>query len=104
MISIVTSAEGDIVHVHADKQGLSLLERAVAQLRLSAEKGDCGHEHLFSASWGGRELSETALGEERLAGYRQVHHLKLFGWTDEWARRHELVSTQAPAEPPRPAS
>lgn len=90
MLSIVTEPNGDVVYVHADSAGIVELEAAVARLKKRLLAGDCPHDHLMSASWGGGELSETMLAEEQGKGCRQVHHITLYGWNEEWARKHGL--------------
>ena len=91
MLSIVAEPTGDVVYVHADSEGLEVLERAVAALRESVAQGKCEHDHLFTEVCGGSELTETMLVQERRAGCTQVHHLKLYGWTDEWSKKHGLL-------------
>ncbi len=90
MLSIVADPDGDVVHVHADLAGLDALQHAIAALRRRVADGDCEDSHLFSAAWGGDELTETMLAQERASGCRQVHHIKFFGWTADWARTHRL--------------
>ena len=95
MLSIVTDAAGDVVYVHGDLQGLEALEHAIAALRRQVENGECEDSHLFAPSWGGSDLTESMLLQEQSSGCKQVHHLKLYGWTDEWAHKHGL-SKDAP--------
>jgi len=92
MLSIVSDPAGDVVHIHGDLAGLEVLERAVAQLKEIVAAGGCQDSHLFSASWGGSELTETMLEQEHSAGWTQVNHIKLFGWTQDWSARHGLSS------------
>lgn len=90
MLSFVTNPDGDVTYIHADVKGLTLLERTVAQLKRALEVGNCEHSHLFSETWGSSELSETMLLQEREANCRQVHHVEIYAWTDEWRERHGL--------------
>jgi len=91
MLSIVVEPAGDAVYVHADLAGLEALERAVSALRQRVAAGHCEDSHLFTPAWGGNELTESMLSQERSSGCSQVHHLKFFGWTDEWSRKHGLA-------------
>jgi Immunity protein 32 len=95
MLSIVTDKDGDVVYMHADKSGLEKMQRVVARLLKHLEDDDCEHDHLFSESWAGDELSETMLDQERQTGCKQVSHLKVYGWTDEWAVKHGLKASAA---------
>lgn len=90
MLSIATEATGDIVYIHADATGIAELEAVVASLKKGLLAGECPHEHLYSPAWGGNELSETMLNQERDAGCKQVHHVKLYAWSPEWASKHGL--------------
>lgn len=92
MLSIISDPAGNVVHIHGDLAGLEMLERAVAQLREVVASGGCQDSHLFSPAWGGGDLTETMLDQERSAGWAQVNHLKLFGWTEDWSVRHGLSS------------
>lgn len=91
MLSVVTEPDGDVVYIHADSSGVAQLEKLVAYLKRTIEAGECPHDHLHSRSWAGNELTETMLDQERSKGCMQVHHVKIYGWTDEWASKHGLV-------------
>ena len=90
MLSVVTEPEGDVVYIHADASGVADLERLVAYLKDGISAGECPHDHFHSPSWGGKDLAETMLPQEREKGCKQVHHVKFYGWTEEWALRHGL--------------
>jgi len=90
MLSIVAEPTGDVIYIHADLAGLEALEQAVSALRRHVAQGECEHDHLFTEAWAGEELTETMLDQERGSGCTQVHHVKLYGWTDEWSRKHGL--------------
>ena len=90
MLSVVTQHDGDVVHIHADAEGLALLEKTVSFLKRGLEAGKCEHDHLFSLAWGGQDLTETMLQQERESNCKQVHHVKLFAWPAEWKERHAL--------------
>ena len=88
MLSVVTNPDGDVVYIHADAAGVAALEAVVAYLKEALAAEDCPHDHLRFPSWAGSELTETMLSQERENGCRQVHHVKIYGWTDEWAAKH----------------
>ena len=90
MLSVVTEQDGDVVYVHADLEGLEMLERSISALRQRVAQGECEHDHFFTEAWGGSELTQTMLQQERTDGCKQVHHLKLYGWSDEWSEKHGL--------------
>jgi len=93
MLSVVANPEGDVLHIHGDVAGLLRLEREVRRLRELAERGECEDGHLLSESWGAGDLTETMLSNEQVNGWRQVHHVKVFGWSAEWSNRHGLSPT-----------
>jgi hypothetical protein len=95
MLSIAAEPTSDVVYLHADLAGLEALERAISSLRQRVANGECEDRHLFSQAWGGGELTETMLSQEQSSGCKQVHHLKLYGWTDEWAHKHGLAKGAA---------
>ncbi|CAE6698985.1 Imm32 family immunity protein [Xanthomonas arboricola] len=90
MLSIVANPEGNVVHIHGDVSGLLALEREIRRLREHAEQVSCQDGHLFTQAWGGVNLTETMLDNERGEGWHQVHHVKLFSWSVEWSTRHGL--------------
>lgn len=90
MLSVVSGPGGDVVYIHADLEGLEALERSISALRRHVAEGRCEHDHFFTEAWGGSELSATMLEQERTDRCRQVHHLKLYGWTEEWSEKHGL--------------
>lgn len=91
MLSVVTEPDGDVVCIHADASGVEQLEKLVAYLKRELQTGECPHDHLHSESWGGTDLTETMLSQEKAKGCKQVHHVKVYGWTNEWASKHGLV-------------
>ena len=90
MLSIITSKDGDVVHVHADQDGLNRLANIVARLQKQLAEGACEDAHLFSESWGTGELTESMLSQEAEHQFHQVHHLKFHSWTEEWRIKHGL--------------
>lgn len=79
--------DGDgVTHLHADKAGLETLIQRLQHLSSAIDDGICEHDHLMSEEWAGDELStQNGIVAD---GHNTVHHLKLFGWTDEWAVKH----------------
>jgi hypothetical protein len=90
LLSVTSGSEGEVVTLHADRQGLAFLRSRLDALLESLESGECDHEHFRSADWAGFELSTSMLPGERDAGHRSVHHLQVFAWTDEWKAKHSL--------------
>ena len=90
LLSVATSPEGDIVYIHANKAGLEQLSQVVERLKAKLEKGDCDHDHLFTEEWGGHELTASMLNAEQKENCKQVHHIKIYSWTSEWEKKHEL--------------
>ncbi len=97
MISFVTNPDSGEVFVHADREGLAELEQLFGALKNGVAAGDCPHTHLFAPAWGGDELAETMLDQERSTNCRQVQHVKIYGWTDDWAKKHGLKSGRTPS-------
>jgi len=87
VLAFVHGEEGELV-MHADAKGLAVLIGALERLKKKAEEGVCDHDHLITVAWAGSELSEKK-GPE--AG-ELIHHLKLYGWTEEWAKKHGFTS------------
>lgn len=83
-LSVIADHAGK-VSIHADAEGLSVLIAALERLKRHVDSGKCEHDHLFSNAWAGHELSETLGCEE---GGEIIHHIKIYGWTEEWAQRH----------------
>lgn len=71
--------------LHADAAGLDLLIQNLQRLRRRVAQGECVHDHMMTESWGDGALSET-IGCEKEC--QVIHHLKMYGWTDEGASRH----------------
>ena len=90
MLSVVAEKEADTVYIHADLEGVALLESTLHKIRKQLESDECDHDHLMSESWGSGELSETMLNQEAEDGCLQVHHMKLSGWNQEWRAKHGL--------------
>ena len=89
LLSFVTSQSGDYVAVHADLAGVTLLIKELQTLQRQLELNDCPHTHLFTVDWAGNELSATKLASQEDEN-NVVHHVKIYGWNEEWANRHGL--------------
>ncbi|MCP3875774.1 MAG: hypothetical protein GY699_21800, partial [Desulfobacteraceae bacterium] len=90
LLSVTTEKDGDIVYIHADKNGLEFLENTIRRLRANLEKDECDHDHLFTEAWAGDELTETMIEKEKQDNCNQVHHVKIYSWTDVWAKKHKI--------------
>lgn len=90
LLSICSDKDSEQIYIHADLEGIERLERAISFVKSKLLKGECDHVHLYSESWGGNELSESMLEQEVEEGRKQVHHVKLYGWNEEWAANHKL--------------
>lgn len=90
LLSVVTNSDGDTVYLHADLSGLRELRSSINRLINALEKGECEHDHFRSEDWAGYELTTSMLETEKQKGYKQVHHIKLYAWTDEWKVKHNL--------------
>ena len=89
LLSFVTDGEGSYVAVHLDLAGADILIRELQAIRSQLEKNECPHTHLFSDVMGSDELTTTKLeGQEEEMS--QVHHVKIYGWNEEWKQKHNL--------------
>jgi len=71
MLTFEITRDGDVLEIHADQEGLSVLMSRFEQLRSHG-----GHLHLMTPAWGGEELSEDQQGDEN----RLLHHVKVMLW------------------------
>ena len=83
-LSLISDGKGGLA-VHADSEGLAILIAQLERLKQKVDVGLCDHDHLHTDAWAGDELSETT-GCEKEGDV--VHHVKIYGWTEEWARKH----------------
>jgi len=90
-LTFVADGKGQL-KVHADAKGLAVLISSLERLKKKVEAGECDHDHLFTDAWAGGELSES-LGCENDG--ELVHHVKLYGWTEEWAKKHGFAVEKA---------
>lgn len=97
LLSFVTDSVGDYVAIHADLAGITKLIDELEGLREQLVKNDCPHTHLFSPLCAGYELTESKLADQKLE-VNVVCHVKIYGWNEEWKRRHNLVPPDSPPE------
>ncbi|WP_160298921.1 Imm32 family immunity protein [Chromobacterium vaccinii] len=90
LLSVCSNSTGDEVHIHANIQGLTILQNAISNLQQKLIAGQCDHEHFRSSEWAGFELTVTMLESEIKSDCKQVHHLEVFAWTDEWREKSDL--------------
>ena len=83
VLAFVRGEEGELF-MHADAEGLSVLISSLERLRRAVERGECDHDHLMTPEWAGSELSE----KKGIESGAVIHHLKIYGWTEEWAKKH----------------
>jgi hypothetical protein len=77
------------VFLHADDKGLEILISRLERLRGHLRKGECDHEHLMTDAWAGDgDLTELDGIEDE---GNPVHHLKIYGWTDERAKEYGFL-------------
>jgi hypothetical protein len=86
VLTFVCGKEGEL-QMHADAKGLSVLIRALESLKKKAEEGVSDHDHLMTPSWAGSELTER----KGLESGELIHHLKLYGWTEERAKKYGFI-------------
>ena len=58
MLTFEINADGNMLEIHCDDDGIATLRRALSKL----EKKPVEHEHLMSPSWAGNELTERIQG------------------------------------------
>jgi len=77
------------VFVHADAKGLDVFIKSLQRLRKKIDEDKCDHDHLMTEAWAGDGELTEAPGCEKEG--HAVHHIKLYGWTDEWAKKHGFI-------------
>lgn len=82
VLSFAADGQGQLA-VHADAKGLEVLISRLSRMRSAILEGNCTHEHLLSEYWGAGDLSERVMKDDG----DLVHHVKIYGWTDDWARK-----------------
>jgi hypothetical protein len=97
LLEFVVSEECDQIFLHVDNEGLEILIRSLERLKQHLDKDELWHEHLFSEDWGGWELS---LSDQVDKGKGMpIHHVKIYGWTDEWADKNRFDRTLTSTQP-----
>ncbi len=89
LLSFVTDSSGEYLAVHADLAGITMLIDELEIVREGLLKDDCPHTHLRSPIGAGNELTTTKLENQDLE-QNIIYHVKIYGWNEEWARRHGL--------------
>ncbi len=87
VLCLVTDKNGQ-VFLHADAKGLDMLIKSLQQIRKKIDENICDHNHFMTEAWGGSELTEIRSLDR---DWHICHHLKVFGWTDEWAKKHGFL-------------
>lgn len=90
LISFVTDDDGSQLSLHLDLKGCNELIGELEKLKKSLEENDCPHIHLFTEEWGAGELTPTKIASQE-SEVTQVHHVKIYGWNNEWKVKHGLV-------------
>ena len=91
LLSFVANSDANMLTIPLDKQGIEFLMERLAKLTELLENGQCEDCHLFAADSIGTELTSTKIkGQDNEAVI--VQHVKLSAWTQEWARKHGLIS------------
>jgi hypothetical protein len=93
LLSFVTDTDGNYLSIHADLAGITMLIDELETLREQLEKNDCPHTHLLSYG-ANSELSSTKLLDQQYEN-TIVDHVKIYGWNEEWAVKHGLMSPKA---------
>lgn len=78
LLTFELGKDNDELFIHGDPAGLRRLSNLLERLAAAAERGEFPHDHLFTAEWGGDDLSSEAQEE----GHRYLPHVKLLGWPD----------------------
>lgn len=76
-ILTIEKEDEEVIHIHANKEGLLFLKQEIERL-LSSDTPD--HTHLFTESWGGNELTERLPHNNKT---EIINHLKIFKWNNE---------------------
>jgi hypothetical protein len=90
LLSFVANTEANMLSIHLDRDGITYLIERLTLLRDLIDRGECEDCHLFTADSVGSDLSSTKItgkAEEAIV----VQHVKLYAWTQEWAKKHSLI-------------
>lgn len=93
LLAFVVSEESDQIFLHLDKGGVEILIRSLERIQKDLDKNEGDHEHLFSEEWGGWELSISDQADKGKG--KPIHHVKIYGWTDELADKNGFDRTFA---------
>ena len=90
LLSFVTDETGQYLAIHVDLRGVNILIEELQKLKEDLESNDCPHAHLFVTSdESARELTATKIASQEHE-VNIVHHVKIYGWNEDWARKHGL--------------
>ncbi|MBV9216201.1 MAG: immunity protein 32 [Acidobacteria bacterium] len=87
LLAFVSDEKNEQLYLHLDLAGVNILLNELGQIKKGLEKNECPHGHLFSVDWGGWELSLSDMTDTDNGG-APVHHVKIYGWNEEWAEKH----------------
>ena len=90
LLSFVSNGQGNMITIHADLAGVELLIAELVGLRDLLKIGECPHTHLHSMEEAGGHLSVAKL-QDQPEEVNHVHHVKMYGWNEQWKSRHGLV-------------
>ncbi len=88
LFSVVSESDCAEVYMHLDEDGLTELINILTCLRKNVVEGKCDHDHLFTTDWAGWELSNSMMDDEMKQNCVQVHHLKIYAWTEDWKKTY----------------
>ena len=87
LLSFIVSKDRDELSVHADAEGLRVLELEIRRMRQSLESSKSEHFHLFTENWApDGELTGTMLRQDANDGGKAIQHVKFYAWTQEWKK------------------
>ncbi len=89
LLSFVTDENGGQVVIHVDLAGVEFFIEELNRIKEKLEENDCPHTHLFTEERGGSELSNSKIVDQK-DERNQVHHVKIYGWNEEWRRKNRL--------------
>ncbi len=91
LLSFIISRDRDELSVHADAEGLRVLELEIRRMRQSLENTKSDHFHLFTDNWApDGELTRTMLRQDANNGGKAIQHLKFYAWTQEGKKNNDL--------------
>lgn len=90
LLSFAVNEECTMISLHADIGRLNLMIDSLVRLRDLVAAGKCEDLHFFADEALGGELTSTMLTDSASEA-RVAQHVKVYGWTEEWAKRHGLL-------------